>query len=39
MSGFNNIHNLLTLNEPNSSKNESDKFFQASQEEYYPIRK
>ena len=28
---FNNIHTLLTLNESNNSKNESDEFFQASQ--------
>ena len=26
-----NMHNILTLNESNSSKNEHDKFFQASQ--------
>ena len=28
---FNNIDTLLTLNEPNNSKNESDEFFRATQ--------
>ena len=27
---YKNIHNLLTLNDSNSSKNEYDEFFQAS---------